>query len=95
MTHRRPPSPRLPIYNDRGRLRSVADRLSATSVKVDAVMQPKQPADAFKECANESVCSSIIGGVATYLEVPSTLVSGALAIVPKANKPEKKTTRLR
>jgi hypothetical protein len=59
---------------------------SATSVKVDAVMQPKQPADALKECANDPVCSSIIGGAATYLGVPSTLVSGALAIVPKAER---------
>jgi hypothetical protein len=59
---------------------------SATSIKVDAVMQPKQPADAFKECANDSVCSSIIGGAATYLGVPPTLVSGALAIIPKAER---------
>ena len=29
----------------------------ATSAKVDPVMQPKQPGDVFKECANNQACS--------------------------------------
>jgi hypothetical protein len=69
---------------------------SATSVKVDAVMQPKRPGDAFKECANDPVCSSIIGGAATYLGVPSTLVSGSLRSFRRQKERERKATiRLR
>src|SRR3954469_2853061 len=41
----------------------------ATSVKVDPVMQPKQPADVFKECANNQACSAVLKGAASYLGV--------------------------
>lgn len=54
---------------------------SVTAVTVDAVMRPKQPIDAFKECTHDAVCGSVIRGRATYLGVSSALVSGAAAIV--------------
>ncbi|UEM12365.1 hypothetical protein J4G43_049550 [Bradyrhizobium barranii subsp. barranii] len=54
----------------------------ATSVKVDPVMQPKQPGDVFKECANNQACSAVLKGAASYLGVSPTLVSAVLAIVP-------------
>lgn len=49
-------------------------------------MQPKQPVDALKECLNDTACSSIVGGAANSLGAPSSLVSGAMAIVPKAER---------
>src|SRR5258708_26816338 len=58
----------------------------ATSIKVDPVMQPKQPADALKECANDPVCSSIIGGAPTHPAMPATLPPRALAIASQAKK---------
>lgn len=58
----------------------------ATSVKVDPVMQPKQPGDVFKECANNQACSAVLKGAASYLGVSPTLVSAVLAIVPQATR---------
>ena len=56
----------------------------ATSVKVDPVMQPKQPVEVFKECAKDPVCSAVLKGAASYLGVSPTLVSAVLAIIPQA-----------
>jgi hypothetical protein len=74
----------LPLLFMTGVCAQAQNDFSATSLKVDPVMQPKQPGDVFKECAHDQVCSSIISSAASYLGVPSVLVSGALAIVPKA-----------
>lgn len=58
----------------------------ATNVKVDPVMQPKQPGDVFKECANNPACSAALKGAASYLGVSPTLVTAVLAIIPLAKR---------
>lgn len=54
--------------------------------KVNPVMQPKQPTDAIKECAHNTLCASAVGIGAAYLGVPRKLVTAAIAAIPQATR---------
>lgn len=54
--------------------------------KIDAVMQPKSPMDAFAECAKNEACTGIVDAAASYFGAPPGTVAAAFALVPKAER---------
>lgn len=57
-----------------------------TTTKVNPVMRPRNVEDAMLDCANSSVCRSVVDAGAAYLGVPPGTVSAALASVPRAQR---------